>query len=216
VASSTLLDSVFEEVPRQATKPIVSIVSNSCSSFVQPFYELLPGGTTLYLSHLGRNWQEGDFTDADAILTDAINTNTPYDGMFTLTNGTQIAVRCSQALRPSFRWRMATLTPRQGRVCSKGSARNAFCPNCAQELHTWGTIAQLHYGAYEITSNPIDYDLVFPLNIRLQYSEADDDVDFTDRNNEMSFGRTFAANVTVPSGSSLGQGTRNELFKSCL
>jgi hypothetical protein len=68
------------------------------------------------------------------------------------------------------------------------------------------TVAQAPYGAYDVNASPSDYQISFPLYMKVEYNTASGDVYFSNRNSEFSIGRLFAANITIPLGSSLSQG----------
>jgi hypothetical protein len=68
-------------------------------------------------------------------------------------------------------------------------------------------VAQSAYGAYDVNSNPSDFQLTYPVYLSVSYNILDGDVYFIDRSNERAVGSLFEANVTLPVGSTLSQGS---------
>lgn len=62
------------------------------------------------------------------------------------------------------------------------------------------------YGIYDVNATPSDFQLIYPLYVKVEYNVASGDVYFSDRASESAISRLFASNVTLPSGSSLSQG----------
>lgn len=64
-------------------------------------------------------------------------------------------------------------------------------------------MTQLPYGVYDISTSPTDYQ--YPLYLRVDYSSNFDEANFAYQQSEISDARLFAANITIPSASSLNQ-----------
>lgn len=147
--------------------------------------------------------------------------------------GTVIQMHYSpRGLRPNNRWWRAFVNEREGISCPIGSIRNVFCPMCQNEIHAWyvflqnhfcsdsdidhsfvrNSVLQMPYGTY--TANVDGSSLVLGTSARFRYNTVDDNVNFFNQPTEIAPTRVFVATTTIPSLSSLSQGTLPTLSDS--